>query len=273
MTSASIPHTISECPGWRGFLLKGAVFFQMALLAVSFCAGCAGGPQPLVSTRPAAVLFVSQPAGHAVQLGAFSQLRNAARFTESLRRQGLDVYYFRHTSGLFKVRMGDYPTRRAAEKTANRLVAEGLVSTFYIILPQESAYARSRQAGPSHLRDEIVNTAESYIGLPYQWGGTSPATGFDCSGLTMTVYRHNGLSLPRSSGNQFRKGRAVSLQALDRGDLVFFNISNGRKVSHVGIYRGNGTFIHAPGAGKRIRIDALTNGWYRSRFAGGRAYF
>ena len=193
-------------------------------------------------------------------------------FAVRLRRQGLEVYYFRHASGLFKVRFGNYPTRQAADDAARRLQTAGVITTYYIALPEDSARARSRQTGTAYLRNALVRTAESYLGLPYQWGGTSPETGFDCSGLTMTVYRHNGLSLPRSSRQQFGTGRAVSLQALEPGDLVFFAISRGRKVSHVGIYRGNGTFVHAPGEGKTIRIDSLANTYYRQRFTGGRTY-
>jgi cell wall-associated NlpC family hydrolase len=211
-------------------------------------------------------------AGYAVQLGAFSVLANAARLTRQLVGRGEDAYYFRHDSGLYKVRLGDYPTRRDALRKARGLVAEGLADSFWIVGPEDYALARAGTEGDRLLREEIVRTARGFIGLPYQWGGDSPEGGFDCSGLVMVSYRMNGLTIPRSSREQFRRGREVSKQGLKKGDLVFFAIRSGRKVSHVGLYAGDGTFIHAPGAGKGIRVDSLSNPYFRRRYVGARAY-
>ena len=123
------------------------------------------------------------------------------------------------------------------------------------------------------MREEIARTAKTFIGIPYRWGGTSAETGFDCSGLTMAVYQLNGLHLPRSTQNQWEEGIAVRRNALKIADLVFFATSGRRKISHVGIYVGNGRFIHAPGDGKEIRVSSLSNGYFKSRYAGGRSYF
>jgi len=108
--------------------------------------------------------------------------------------------------------------------------------------------------------------------VPYLWGGTSVETGFDCSGLTMTVYQLNGIDLPRTSGEQFGTGAEVDEKDLRRGDLVFFATGKSGKVSHVGVYIGDGRFIHAPGRGKKIRSDVLANNYYRKRYLGARNY-
>jgi cell wall-associated NlpC family hydrolase len=88
----------------------------------------------------------------------------------------------------------------------------------------------------------------------------------------MTAYHLNGLNLPRSSKGQYRAGVPIKRNQLLGGDLVFFAISKGRKVSHVGIYAGDDTFIHAPGRGKRVRIDSLSNRYFKSRYVGARTY-
>jgi cell wall-associated NlpC family hydrolase len=109
----------------------------------------------------------------------------------------------------------------------------------------------------------LVGFAEHFVGTRYVWGGTSPS-GFDCSGLVQFVYAHFGIPLPRTTYGQFGRGRRVSRWGLRPGDLVFFD-----GVGHVGMYVGNGRFIHAPHTGTRVRIQMLS-GSYGSRFVGGR---
>ena len=110
----------------------------------------------------------------------------------------------------------------------------------------------------------VVDYAKHFIGTRYEWGGTSPRSGFDCSGFVRFVYGHFGVSLAHSSYAQFDVGRRVSRSSLRAGDLVFFD-----GLGHVGIYIGNGRFIHAPHTGTRVRIETLA-GWYSSRFDGAR---
>ena len=213
------------------------------------------------------------PMLHSIQVGAFSNMENAVRFTEKLQAKGLNAYHFRHDSGLYKVRFGNYPSKDFARQKAEFLKSKGTIEEYYIVGPEDYVALSLDSGDNDYLRSEIVRTAKQYIGVPYQWGGESPQTGFDCSGLTMVVYQLNGLDLPRSSRQQWKVGRPVRRSQLERGDLVFFATSGGRRVSHVGIYTGNGKFLHAPRKGRKIKISTLSNTYYRKRYLGARSYF
>jgi len=103
----------------------------------------------------------------------------------------------------------------------------------------------------------VVSTGEQYIGTPYRYGGTSPRTGFDCSGFVQYVYGQQGVSLPRTSRQMAGAGIAVnpSRRSLEVGDLMLF--SQGGRISHVAIYAGNGRFIHSSSSGNGVRYDDL----------------
>ncbi|MFZ5775942.1 MAG: NlpC/P60 family protein [Thermodesulfobacteriota bacterium] len=212
------------------------------------------------------------PMGHAIQVGAFRLQENAVRLTEQLNRQGLDAYHFREQGGLYKVRFGDFPTEKEARRRAERLRQTGAITDFLLIPPAAQGAARPFCREPNEMRRMLLRTAESMLGIPYQWGGESMESGFDCSGLTMTVYRLNGLRLPRHSVAQFEAGQPVHRRELRPGDLVFFATNGGDTVSHVGIYAGNDRFIHAPEQGKSIQYGSLASDYFESRFLGGRTY-
>ena len=122
----------------------------------------------------------------------------------------------------------------------------------------------SHAAKVAHERAIIVRYARHYLGVPYSYGGTSPRSGFDCSGFTRFVYAHFGIALPHYSGAQFSMGRRVARAALRPGDLLFFD-----GLGHVGLYVGRGRFIHAPHTGTRVSIDSIS-GWYAGRYDGAR---
>lgn len=115
-------------------------------------------------------------------------------------------------------------------------------------------------------RKGIVSTAKRYIGVHYKYGGESPR-GFDCSGYVRYVYKKNGVDVPRATLSQYREGRKVSISKANPADLVFFR-TRGGKISHVGIYLGKGTFIHAPSSGKRVSIASMNNRYWKRTFIG-----
>lgn len=210
--------------------------------------------------------------GYSIQVGAFANLDNAVRLETLLENRGIDAYYFRHESGLFKVRFGNHGSYQSARQEAEQLQAQGLIGNFFIVIPESYAAARLARDKTGALREELVKTARGFLGVPYRWGGTDCDKGFDCSGLTMVCYRLNGLNLPRVSRNQFQSGHNVSKRDLRKGDLVFFATNGGRRVSHVGMYVGNNRFIHAPRTGKTVRVENLNNPFFRKTYVGARSY-
>jgi cell wall-associated NlpC family hydrolase len=108
----------------------------------------------------------------------------------------------------------------------------------------------------------VVSYARHFIGIPYSYGGSSPGTGFDCSGLVRFVYGHFGIRLPHSSWADLSHGRRISRRSLRPGDLVFFY-----GAGHVGIYVGRGRFIDAPHSGARVRVSTMGqySGYYGAR--------
>lgn len=207
---------------------------------------------------------------YAVQAGAFRNIDNAVRLTARLLARNLMAYHFIDESGLYKVRIGNFPSRPEAVAAAERLTSERVLEEYFIVAPGD--YAVAREDGAAAVRRELVRTAERFIGVPYKWGGETSVDGFDCSGLTMTVYRLNGLNLPRTSADQWEAGRPIDTAELVEGDLVFFATHGAGRVSHVGIYIGSGSFLHAPRRGSRIQVASLSSDHYRARFVGARSY-
>lgn len=261
------------------------LFFPiLSLTLLLFLGGCVSPPKaPVVepSYDPIAGLLgvagdsVASDAlgrmGYAVQVGAFSVPDNAVGLEASLARRGLDAYYFRDASGLYKVQFGNYPTYDAARAEAEEFRRQGLIDGFFVATPDQYSIAGIQRSGRGDLREELVGTARRFLGVPYLWGGED-RDGFDCSGLTMVSYRLNGLNLPRNSRAQFAAGRPIERRALQQGDLVFFATQGGRRVTHVGMYLGNGEFIHAPRPGQTVRIASLSSEYFKKTYVGARTY-
>ncbi|MEL7024770.1 MAG: C40 family peptidase [Pseudomonadota bacterium] len=108
----------------------------------------------------------------------------------------------------------------------------------------------------------VASLAQQQVGVPYLYGGDSPS-GFDCSGLVNYAYREAGLTVPRTTGELWRRARAVDRRDARPGDLVFFDIDG--KPGHVGLYVGDGFFVHAPSTGHEVRTQPLDSPWYSSR--------
>jgi cell wall-associated NlpC family hydrolase len=112
--------------------------------------------------------------------------------------------------------------------------------------------------------------ALALMGVNYRYGGDSPLTGFDCSGLVVHVVQQvAGIMLPRSAHDMSRVGRTVTRDDLEPGDLVFFNTLH-RPYSHVGIYLGNHRFIHAPSKGRAVEVVNMSDSYWQARYDGAR---
>jgi cell wall-associated NlpC family hydrolase len=123
---------------------------------------------------------------------------------------------------------------------------------------------------PRAERSEALLQALLALGLDYKYGGKSPVTGFDCSGLVAHVYKEAwGIQLPLNTKGQSQSGMPVSLAELQAGDLVFYDTLK-RPYSHVGIYLGEGKFVHAPKTGAQVRIESLRSSYWAQRFNGAR---
>lgn len=128
----------------------------------------------------------------------------------------------------------------------------------------------TQQKNDVTLLDRVVWNAQKQQGKMYRWGGESPVTGFDCSGLTQYAFGQGaGVSIPRTAAAQYAAAVKVPRPQAGKGDLVFFNTS-GKRVSHVGIYLGNDKFVHAPRTGRAITTDKLAGYWERKLVGFGR---
>lgn len=133
------------------------------------------------------------------------------------------------------------------------------------VKPTSRAVAKAKAEPVSGL----VALAMELRDIRYRRGGKSPDSGFDCSGFVRYVFLHSlGLDLPASSAAQFVTGIKVARTDMRSGDLVFFRTAGKKRISHVGIYLDGGRFIHAPSAGKTVRVDSLSQTYWSKRFAG-----
>lgn len=120
----------------------------------------------------------------------------------------------------------------------------------------------SKQLNPA--REEILKAAYRSLGIGYRWGGNTPREGFDCSGLTKFTHKNVNLSIPRTALEQSKASRTIKRQELKPGDMIFFRTS-GKSVNHVGIYVGDGKFIHAASGGGKVTLDDLRRAYWQQR--------
>lgn len=129
--------------------------------------------------------------------------------------------------------------------------------------------ATPKAKAKSEPQNSLIQLAMDLRDIRYRRGGKSPDSGFDCSGFVRYVFLHSlGLDLPASSAAQFVSGMKVARNDMRSGDLVFFRTAGKNRISHVGIYLDGGRFIHAPSAGKTVRVDSLQETYWSKRFAG-----
>lgn len=146
----------------------------------------------------------------------------------------------------------------------NGLTQDGIVGTM-TTKSLNTIYLQKHSPGKA---SDIISTAKQYLGVKYQWGGTSPQTGFDCSGFVAYVFAQNGIILPRVSRDQYKVGTYVAFEKLQPGDLVFFSFAGNGVVDHDGIYLGGGQFINASSS-KGVTIYTIGPYW-KSVYVGAR---
>lgn len=143
---------------------------------------------------------------------------------------------------------------------------EGYVSAEYTVV------STGQKLGANGMREQIVNYAMQFLGTRYVWGGTNLSKGVDCSGFVYSVYKNAGITLNRSSRDQIKNGTKISKNELQPGDLVFFNTTGSKSgtISHVGMYIGNGNFIHSSSAkkAKGVVISSLNDDYYARTYVG-----
>lgn len=279
-------------------MTKAGLHVGLLILTASMIFSAPGCASPPANRQTATSLYSSgssryaqgvQSLGYAIQMGAFSNLNNAERFTSRLQAKGIDAFYYRKDNGIYAVRFGDFPNRDKAQAVARQLVAERLIDEYYIASPNEVVFKAQRPvavsrpgvpqapAAPQAPTDGhdlgyiAARTAERFIGIPYQWGGNTVVDGMDCSGFTRAVYNLCGINIPRTSREQYSAGNPVTKNSLQDGDLVFFG-SSANAVNHVGIYVGDGKFVHAPRRGEEIRTASLDESYFVRNYVGARRY-
>ena len=147
------------------------------------------------------------------------------------------------------------------------VVISGLVAGCASSPPHPQAGWRAASSAKSgSVADRAVDIAMNQVGTPYRYGGAGPS-GFDCSGLVHYSYREAGKLLPRTTGQLWDQTASVSRSDLRAGDLVFFRIQG--KMQHVGMYVGNGRFVHAPSTGRQVSVASLNSDFYAHAFLRG----
>ena len=174
-------------------------------------------------------------------------------------------------------------TRHSFSPTNTRLAGPALLALVCLLSACSSTPTRStasRDAGlrtrgvpiqdPSAGLEEISIEAMALVGTPYRYGGNTPDSGFDCSGLVRyVVQRAAAVNLPRTAAEMGRRGTSLDRRDVASGDLVFFN-TTGQPNSHVGIYVGQNRFVHAPATGGTVRLEDMTKSYWASRYNGAR---
>lgn len=140
--------------------------------------------------------------------------------------------------------------------------------------PKQADKARVEALSRHQMADDILMRAMALIGTPYRYGGMSPQTGFDCSGLIGYVFNDSlGMKIPRSTREMIQvNAPVIGKDKLRSGDIVFFATSGGRRVSHAGIYVGDGRFVHAPSTGGKVRMDRLDSTYWSKAYLQAKRY-
>jgi cell wall-associated NlpC family hydrolase len=146
-------------------------------------------------------------------------------------------------------------------RVPRKRVTAGFAGTLTILLLAAGCAGTPARGPAGDARSPIADLALSMIGVRYRYGGARPEEGFDCSGLVYYAYRSNGYAVPRTSREQFNAARKIPLEQAVRSDLLFFR--DQENLSHVGIYLGDGRFVHAPSSGGSVRVEYIDAPYYQ----------
>ena len=166
------------------------------------------------------------------------------------------------------------PSEQRDDDMTQLLVNRGLITQLrearHTVAEKTTDFVREARQNVAEKTSDLVVTAMGFLGVPYRRGGNTAATGFDCSGFVRSMYEQSlGLILPRKASDQAQASESIERHDLQPGDLVFFNTMR-RSFSHVGIYIGEGKFIHSPRSGQQVRVENMDESYWRLRFNGAR---
>jgi len=169
-------------------------------------------------------------------------------------------------------------TASATQKshTKKNIMSAAQIQQAYAQLIKKPTHKKSKvvtkakkKTNPARFR--AIAIAKKQIRKKYRWGGSTPRTGFDCSGLTQYAFKLANITIPRTAAAQYKHTKRITLARMQAGDLIFFHTRRTRaSVNHVGIYLGNGRFIHSPRRGKRVSVAKLSKYWRRKAVGAGR---
>jgi len=238
----------------------------LILAALCGCAGQARHREQPPATRPRPAL---PPLRYTIQAGAFKNIDNAVRLTASCSRANWSPTFHRRIR-LLQGAHRQFPFTEEAIDRAEGLKAARIIEEILHHRTGDYAAARLQTAGEPQLRNEIIRTAERFIGVPYKWGGESTVSGFDCSGLTMVVYQLNGLDLPRTSGEQWAAEGRSREGTFPGGPGLFRH--RAAPPSHTWGSIWAATFFCTPQPRNPIQVASLSSDYYRARYLGARSF-
>ncbi|MBS6365797.1 MAG: C40 family peptidase [Clostridiales bacterium] len=199
-------------------------------------------------------------------LSSFYDAYLLASWAQEATKQMVLLGVVRGSTGNGKLWLAPEDTTTREEAIAMFMRCYKSLDEYYTMVVNNAAAAQV-----SELVGQLLTYAQSYLGTRYVYGGASP-NGFDCSGFTQYCYRLIGVSINRTAQQQYSNGVAVSKDALQPGDLVFFygTYASTDQITHVGIYLGDGTFIHAANSNSGVIVSSMTSGYYSSHYYGAR---
>jgi len=162
-------------------------------------------------------------------------------------------------------------TNPAFAELNQQSISDEIRQAYSLLFSQSRFQLKQSYVRYSNPRQRVVLSAKKQLRKRYRWGGASPRTGFDCSGLMQYAYKSIKVNIPRTAREQYKFTKRIPLSKLQAGDLIFFHTRRTRtRVNHVGLYLGEGKFIHAPRRGKRVSVAKLNKYWRRKTVGAGR---